>query len=105
MIGVTRLSRRPPAGPGPLNWERYRADWLDRSDKLFPPTAVGNEASFREDFEMRDKLHGLQATKMRLEDIVIRTPEFYWVLDYRATVELFDKYYPDFQRFAKSAKL
>jgi hypothetical protein len=40
---------------------------------------------------------------MRLEDAVIQTPEAYYVLEYRATQELFEKYYPDYRAFKNAA--
>ena len=42
---------------------------------------------------------------MRLEDIVIQTPSAYYVLEYRATKELFDKHYPAFERLAETFRL
>lgn len=103
VINITRISRKPANLQKGQDWGRYKADWLDRSDALFAKEK-GDGASFRQEFVLKNKTHGLAPTNMRLEDLVLRTDDAYWVLDYRATAELFDKYYPAFQRLKASAK-
>ena len=50
-------------------------------------------------------MHGNKKYSIKLEDIVIRTPEAYYVLEYRATQELFDKYYFAFEKAAETFRL
>lgn len=103
VINVTRISRKPADLQKGQDWARYKADWLDRTDALFFK-AKGDAASFRQEFTLGNKTHGLPPTPMRLEDVVLRTDDAYWVLDYRATAELFDRYYPAFEKLKASAK-
>lgn len=42
---------------------------------------------------------------MRLEDLVVQTPDAYYVLEYRATKALFDKHYRAFDRLASTFRL
>lgn len=50
-------------------------------------------------------MHGNKKFSVKLEDIVIQTPEAYYVLEYRATKELFDKYYFAFEKASETFRL
>lgn len=103
VINVTRVSRKREDLKDERSWQRYKADWLDRSESLFAKT-MGDSAAFTQKFTMENKLHGLKPTAIQLEDVVLRTPDAYWVLDYRATTALYDKHRPAFERLKKTAK-
>jgi hypothetical protein len=103
VLNVTRISRKRSDLQKGRDWSRYKADWLDRSDALFAKSG-GDTASFQQGFMLQNKTHGLPPTAMRLEDFVIRTNDAYWVLDYRATVALFEKHHPTFARLKASFK-
>lgn len=51
-------------------------------------------------------LHGqIREVPMRLVGVIVRTPEAYFVLEYRATKTLFDKHYPAFEKAQRSFRL
>ena len=51
-------------------------------------------------------MHGkVQTFPSRVDGVLLRSDEAYYVLEYRATEELFDKHHPAFERFKASFKL
>lgn len=116
MIHVSRFQRGGvPAG--------FRKSTLEATDALFgsgplPPGAPANIATltvsghparrYRRDFAavLGGGMHKTAGPiAMRLEDVVIQTADAYFVLEYRATKELFDKHYPAFERLAATFRL
>jgi len=121
VINVTRIIRDKADFPGgDKGFATFQRNWLYRSDALFggpqgllpenqrsllalpvsDETIGGLKARvYRQEYRQANPIHNPNVTAMRLEDAVIQTPRAYYVLEYRATSELFDKYYPVYQRF------
>lgn len=116
MIHISRFQRKDVPSD-------FKKSTLDPADTMFSPDplpadAPANIASltisghparrYRRDFEAVLG-GGLHQTKgpfaMRLEDIVVQTPDAYYVLEYRATKALFDKHYQAFERLASTFRL
>ncbi|UPT73040.1 MAG: hypothetical protein M0D55_14190 [Elusimicrobiota bacterium] len=116
MIHINRFRRKdvPPA---------FKKATLDPTDAMFgkgplPPGAPDRIADltvegfparlYRRDFEtvLGGGMHSVKGPfKMTLEDVVVQTPDSYYVLEYRATAELFEKYHPAFRRLVETIKL
>ncbi len=125
VINVTRIARAKADVPGgDKGFAAYQKNWLFRSDALFggpkdvlpenqkpllalpisDETVGGLKAKvYRQEFTESNPVHNSNSVAMRLEDAVVQTPEAYYVLEYRATKELFDKHYPVYQRFKAAA--
>lgn len=116
MIHISRFQRKD----APSN---FKKSTLDPTDMMFgsgplPPGAPANVSSltmsghparrYRRDFEavLGGGMHPAKGPiAMRLEDIVVQTPDAYYVLEYRATKALFDKHYQAFERLAATFRL
>lgn len=125
IINVTRISRVKADVPGgDKGFAAFQKNWLFRSDALFggpeevvpenqkallslrvdDETIGGLKAKvYRQAYRQGNPIHSANAPAMRLEDAVVQTPRAYYVLEYRATKDLFDKYYPAYQRFKAAA--
>lgn len=125
VINVTRISRDKADVPGgEKGFAVFQKSWLLRSDALFggskdvlsedqkpllalpiaDATIGGLKAKvYRQGYRQANPIHSPNAPPMRLEDAVVQTPRAYYVLEYRATQDLFDKYYPVYRRFIGSA--
>lgn len=116
MIHISRFQREgAPAS--------FKKSTLDPTDAMFGPgplpagapvnvtsfTLSGHPARrYRRDFEvvLGGGMHrATSPIAMRLEDIVVQTPDAYYVLEYRATKALFDKHYQAFDRLAATFRL
>jgi hypothetical protein len=127
VLSVTKLYRRRADYPGKRSaYERYRKDVLMPSAAIFGdagtnlpkavakllPQGVRDERlaglpakSYGREYEHFNKIHMPAPVAMKLEDVVLRTPEAYFVLEYRATTELFDRYHYAFERAKESFAL
>jgi hypothetical protein len=125
VINVTRISRNKADVPGgDKGYAVFQKNWLLRSDALFggPKDALPDNQKpvlaltisdetigglkarvFRQDYAQGNPIHNTNAPPMRLEDAVVQTPEAYYVLEYRATKDLFDKHYGVYQRLKAAA--
>ena len=125
VINVTRISRDKADVPGgEKGFATFQKNWLSRSDALFGgPTGVLPEVQkqllslpimdeaigglkakvYRQEYRQGNPIHNANAPAMRLEDAVVQTPKAYYVLEYRATQDLFAKYYPAYQRLKSTA--
>lgn len=116
MIHVSRFQRREaPTG--------FRKSTLEATDSMFGSgplpsgapadisalTVSGHPARrYRRDFEavLGGGMHKTAGPiAMRLEDVVIQTPDAYFVLEYRATGKLFDKHHPAFERLVATIRI
>lgn len=112
---VWRMERHPTD-----KQKRYRDEMLAATDALFsdeaPPdvlVAPGEIAGYparafqRELMEnLGGGLHGaVRSHPSRVSGIAIQLPDAYYVLEYRATLELFDKHLPHFQRLREKFRL
>lgn len=99
---------------------RYRDEMLAATEALFsdeqPPDVLVAPGEFagrparafqRELVEnLGGGLHGTpRAHPSRISGVAVETPDAYYVLEYRATLELFDKHLPVFQRVRERFKL
>jgi len=115
LLFVRKLDRHPDKGQ-----ERYRRNTLLETDALFSggqPADLAVKSGdfaghparwFQRDFDdsVGGGIHGAVKTyPSRVSGIAIQTPETYYVLEYRATRELFDRYMPAFERLTASFKL
>lgn len=116
MIHISRFERKD----APVD---FKKSTLDPTDTMFGPgplpadapaninslTIGGHPARrYRRDFEvvLGGGLHKAKGPfAMRLEDIVVQTPDAYYVLEYRATKTLFVKHYHAFERLAATFRL
>ena len=118
-VGALLFVRKLDRHPDKLQ-ERYRQGTLLETDALFggghpADLAVksgdfaGHPARwFQRDFDdsVGGGMHGAVKTyPSRVAGIVVQTPEAYYVLEYRATRELFDGYRPAFERLTASFQL
>ena len=125
VINVTRITRLANEVPGgDKGYAAFQRNWLSRSDALFggpknvlpedqkallslpvaDETIGGRKAKvYRQEYRQGNPIHSTSAPAMRLEDAVIQTPEAYYVLEYRATQDLFDKYYPVYRGLKNAA--
>lgn len=117
-VGALILVRRLDRHPG-KDEERYRKDVLSQTDALFrgdqpadlilkKGNLVGKPARwYRRDFEETTGggIHGTSKSfPSTVSGVVVQTPEAYYVLEYRATRELFDEYESDFRRLVSTFK-
>lgn len=116
MIHISRFQRKD----APLAFKRST---LDPTDTMFGPGPLpagapsvviplsidGRPARrYRRDFEeiLGGGMHGTtNPIPMRLEDVVIETPDAYFVLEYRATRNIFEKHHPVFERLISTFRL
>lgn len=116
MIHISRFQRKDVPSD-------FKKSTLDPTDSMFGPgplpagapaditalTVSGHPARrYQRGFEVVLG-GGLHQTKgpvaMRLEDIVVQTPDAYYVLEYRAVKTLFDKHYRAFDRLVSTFRL
>ena len=123
VLSLTKFYRRRADYPGKnQSFEKYRGDVLvpsgvlfgDSPSKLAPalrkllPTDVqestfsGHPARIYGRSYVQNSRNDGKQIPMRLEDIVIQTPSAYYVIEYRATVDLFDLYKYAFDRARES---
>lgn len=123
IIQVTRATRVPSELPtGELARKKYSASWLASPDLLFKgPVAalpvdlkkglpkvseamVGAKVArtYEREYEEFDAIHMPRPIPMRLVDFVVRTDKAYYIVEYRAPRDLFEKHRPVFERFLKS---
>ena len=124
---VSKLPRNPQAFASPEAFERYRRSTLLQVDALFGPASPDLQEplrsliaknvqdisvagiagkTYRRDYDYIDP-HGPPGAKplpVSLEEIVLRTPEAYYVLEYRARRDLFDRYHFAADRLKASFK-
>lgn len=119
VLYVTRLSRRADHPKGEKAFRDYKRALLEPTAALFSGNRRGlteemrkglpqqieklemggfPARTYRREFRHFNPLHMSEAVPMRLEDAVVETPEAYFVLEYRATADLFEKHYHAFQR-------
>lgn len=111
---VWRMSRKPTA-----KQVKYREQMLAATDALFEDaqpedvmTAAGELAGYPARAFQRELtenlgggMHGaVRAHPSRISGVAVQTPDAYYVLEYRATLKLFDKHLPVFQRMRESFK-
>jgi len=123
IIQVTRATRVPSEIPaaGPAR-KKYVESWLASPDALFKgpveslsvdekkglpkvtEIALGAKTArtYEREYEEFDAIHMPRPMPMRLVDVVVRTDKAYYILEYRATRDLFEKHRPVFERFLKS---
>lgn len=123
LIYVTRSTRAPsemPAG-GPAR-RAYAAAWLASSDMLFngpveslpvdplkglpkvSEISLGGKTArtYEREYEHFNAAHMPRPVLMRLASVAVRTDKAYYIIEYRATRDLFDRHRPVFERFLKS---
>lgn len=121
IVELEKLNRRPDDFPPERDWEFYKKNILEPTDRLFDgthPSEVRVEEATMAGLPARlfsrsvEQLSGDGPVRgsdkkhpSRIEGIVIQTPDAYYVLEYRATNELFDKYRPAFERMKESFRL
>lgn len=128
VLSVTKLYRARAAHPGgDKAFQEFRRTVLLPTEVLFgeaPASALPENLrqglaggvkdttlaglpakTYRREFEHYNRLHMPKPVAMRLEDVVVQTPEAYFVLEYRATRELFDKHYGAFKKAKDSFRL
>jgi hypothetical protein len=120
VLYVTKFYRQRSDFPGDAKgFDAYRQEVLAPSEALFgagplPAGAprvsdmrLGGLAAktYRRDYEHFNRLHMPKPVAMRLEDVVIQTREAFYVLEYRATSELFDRYHYAFEKAKASFQL
>ena len=122
---VSKLPRRPNAFSSPQDYDRFRRATLLQVDALFDPpspdlpdtlknlvakntqdiTIAGLPGkTYHRDYDYIDP-HAAAGSKplpVSLEEIVLRTPEAYYVLEYRARRDLFDRYHFAAERLKSS---
>lgn len=105
VLHVTRVSRRREDLPPKQSWDKYAAQWLAPSDRLFAGKS-GDVAEYANETTVRHDggLHAPQAIPIKAVAVVLRTPDAYWVLNYTATKDNFDKYAAAFERLKATAK-
>lgn len=105
VIHVSRISRKREDVPPKLSWEKYSADFLAPAEKIFANQS-GDTAEATKETTLQDRspFHTLAPTAIKTDLVVLRTPDAYWVLNYTATKENFDKYAPAFERLKATAK-
>ncbi|MDX6771067.1 MAG: hypothetical protein SF051_16165 [Elusimicrobiota bacterium] len=112
---VWRMDRKPTA-----KQKKYAETMLAATDALFADeapedvmVAAGEFAGFPAAAFQRELtenlgggIHGaVRSHPSRISGIAIRTPDAYFVLEYRATKKLFDENLPHFQRLRETFKL
>ena len=117
VLYVTKFYRLRSDFPGDDKaFAAYKKEVLVPSDALFGEGPMPSDApvvsdtqlgglpakTYRRDYEHFNRLHMPRPVPMRLEDVVARTPEAYYVLEYRAAREFFDRHHAVFER-AKSS--
>lgn len=120
-LGVMLFVRRFDRHPDPPN-TRYRNGTLANHDVLFMDKELkgvsvskGEHSGFPARWVANDKwiettgdnlFHGpVKRYPSRLRAVVIRTPDYYYVLEYRAVNDRFEKYLPAFNTLVSSFKL
>lgn len=120
-LGVMLFVRRLDRHPDPRN-TRYRNGTLANHDDLFAnkdlkgiSVTKGEHSGYPARWVANDKwvettgdnlLHGpVKEYPSRLRAVVIQTPGFYYVLEYRAVNDRFEKYLPAFEMLVSSFKL
>jgi len=115
VLSITKLYRRRADYPGKdEGYRRFRQDVLVPSSVLFgEPASLLPEAmrkmlpqkidslqvsgfparSYGREYEHFTRSHTDKPIPIRLEDLVVQTPEAYYVIEYRATTTLFAKYH------------
>lgn len=114
IITIWRMDRKPTAKQA-----RYRDQMLAATDDLFADeqpadvmTAAGELAGYPARAFQRELtenlgggLHGaVRSHPSRISGVAVQTEDAYFVLEYRATLALFDKHLPTFQRMRESFK-
>ena len=123
IIQVTRATRVPSELPkGDKARKNYTASWLVSPDLLFKgpvealhvdpkkglpkvsETALGAKMArtYEREYEEFNAVHMPRPVPMKLVDIVVRTDKAYYIIEYRAPRDLFEKHRPVFERFLKS---
>jgi len=120
VVEIRKLWRRPEDHPEPKTFTRYRMNVLEPTEALFGGTAPRDIAtadailsgraarSYRRVFEQTNKggLHGaVKRYPSRVEGVVLKTPEAFYVLEYRATEPLFERHRPVFQKMRDTFQL
>lgn len=111
---IWRMSRKPNA-----QQKRYQEQMLAATDALFadeaPPDVMVAPGEFQGhpavafQRELTENLGGgmhgkLRAHPSRISGVAIQTPDWYYVLEYRAVLPLFDKNLPVFQNLRATFK-
>lgn len=117
---VTRLAAEMPADPKARS--RFVDAWITPSDVLFgapveslPPearkglpkvsdTSLGGKPAktYEREYEYVNRAHGNVDVWIRLVDVVVRTDKAYYMIEYSAPRESFEKNRPVFERFLKT---
>ena len=127
ILHVTKFYRTRDDHPGSgEEFEEFSREVLSPSDALFgaPADSLSERQrdsmkdardmtlgglpakTYQKSFEMKSTpMHGNRVHSVKLEDVVVQTPSAYYVLEYRATQELFDKYYFAFQNAAQTFRI
>lgn len=121
-LSVTKLARQPQAFPTPQDYDRFRRNTLLQVDALFGPPDPELKEPLRSMIAKNSKdvtLDGIPGKQYRrdydymgtaktpplavsVEDVVLRTTSSYYVLEYRARRDLFDKYHFAAERLQSS---
>ena len=123
LIQVSRVTRGPSEMPaGEKARQAYAKAWLASPDRLFkgrveslPVDAqkglpkvsevllgAKTARTYEREYEHFNAAHMPRPVPMKLVDVVVRTDKAYYVIEYRATRDLFEKHRPVFERFLKS---
>lgn len=121
VIEVRKLWRLKKDHPAPKDYERFNKSVLEPTADLFngayPADVLVSDGVLsglpakiysRNEFDQATGggMHGaVKHHPSRVEGVVLQTPEAYYVLEYRATKDLFDKHRPAFERLKTSFKL
>ena len=123
VVQVTRLTRvRAEMPAGDKARRVYAESWLTSPDALFKgpveallvdekkglpkvrETALGGKTArtYEREYEHFNAVHMPRPVPMKLVDVAVRTDKAYYIIEYRATRDLFEKHRPVFERFLKS---
>lgn len=123
LIHVTRVTRVTAEMPAEAKARaRFTESWITPPDVLFgapvellPPearknlpkvsdTTLGGKAAktYEREYEYVNRAHGNVEVWIRLIDVVVRTDKAYYMIEYSAPRDRFEKHRPVFERFLKS---